>query len=208
MGKEEEPLRLVIGVPSNDTIQIDTAMCITNLVAHCIHFGVAVGVVNEKTSLVHVGRNAIVENALKMDADYLLFLDTDMLFPRDLVQKLMAHKRSVVCCDAVRRRPPFSTVVTPVGGGSIDHNNCEELVEVEGASGAILLVDMKVFKTLEYPYFDVKLIEGEKREWLGEDYYFTKKVRESGRKVWCDTKASLEIGHIGTRGYMIPREQK
>jgi len=59
-----------------------------------------------------------------------------------------------------------------------------------------MLVNMKVFDLISYPYF--------KNDWEGDgfkggDIYFCENVRKAGIDVWCDP--TVTVGHIGSYTY-------
>ena len=54
-----------------------------------------------------VGRNWIVENAMRENAEYVLMLDSDVVPPRDAILRLMAHKVPIVHGLYYMRTPPF-----------------------------------------------------------------------------------------------------
>jgi hypothetical protein len=55
---------------------------------------------------------------------------------------------------------------------------------------------MTVFEALSKPYFRF-LTDEASGEITGEDYVFCDRARAAGFRIWCDTRLSLEIGHIG-----------
>ena len=189
--------KVAICIPSGELIHADFAMSLLHLCMVARNHGIQLGVVNHKSSIVEVGRSQLVESARDLNADYMLFLDSDMLFPADLLVKLLEHKKDLVCTDASTRRPPYKTVVRTVAGDPIKYDaKTEKLVELKGASLACCLINMNVFDKIERPYFLVTY--SDKHHFLGEDYYFSNKVREAGFSFWCDTELSRGIGHIGT----------
>lgn len=202
------PLKVLIGVPSGDMIHTDFAM---NLVTMCMTTqvkGIRVGVVNPKFSLVQVGRCDIIATAKQLKADKVFFLDSDMLFPPETLLRLLSHNLPIVGCDALRRREPFTPVVMGMDGKPLNHTpEIETLVELKGGSQACQLIDMSVFEKLKEPYFHVEWNEDTK-SFLGEDYYFSNKVRAAGFKIMCDTKLSQFIGHIGVKPYYLKDEKK
>ncbi len=64
----------------------------------------------------------------------------------------------------------------------------EDLIECDGVGGGCLLVHRRVFDALEKPYF--KCNPGTQ---VGEDFYFCRKVREAGFKIYLDP--SILCGH-------------
>lgn len=205
--KEKKAIKVAVGVPSGDMIHADFSMALINLTLTSVYNGIQVAIINQKSSVIEMGRATIVEQAKDINADYLLFLDSDMMFPPNLLVELINQQKTenkkVICCDAVRRRPPFTQVVKDIKGKHIDYDKIpKRLVELKGGTSAIQLIDMSVFEMMERPYFLVTWNDAE-QEYLGEDYYFTKRLSKFGIKMYCDTFLSRKIIHIGTKNYMI-----
>ncbi len=72
----------------------------------------------------------------------------------------------------------------------------EDLIECDGVGGGCLLIHKRVFDALEKPYF--KCNPG---TLVGEDFYFCRKAREAGFKIYLD--AGILCGHRqrGLTGY-------
>ena len=201
MEKQVNPTNVLIAVPSSDLIHTDFSMALLNLSLHSLMNGVQIGVVNPRFSLVQIGRCDSVEHALKMGVNWLFFIDSDMTFPADTLIKLLAHDKDVVCCDASTRRLPLHNVVTKLNGESINYKEDNpHLIELKGGSTACMLIKTSILKNMTKPHFHVEW-DGDK--YLGEDYYFTKKITDCGSKVYCDTKLSRSIGHIGIKTYGV-----
>jgi GT2 family glycosyltransferase len=193
-------MKVAIGIPSGDMIHTDFAMSLVNLVGFSMANGIQCAVINQKSSVVEIGRCEIMASALGIEADYLLFLDSDMVFPHYTLLNLLKHGEPIVGCDASRRRAPFDSVIAGADGKPIDHATAKGLVEIKGASTACLLVSNGVMKSVGLAPFQVTW---NGKEFLGEDYYFSNRVRESGYKIYCDADLSKEIGHIGMRAYFV-----
>src|SRR6188768_601027 len=54
-----------------------------------------------------VARNEICAGALACGADYLLFLDADMVHPADMFEKLLAHDKPVITARYHTKKAPF-----------------------------------------------------------------------------------------------------
>jgi len=197
----KDATRLVIGVPSGDMIHADFAMSLVNLTLQSYMEGCSIAIINQKSSIIEVGRNQIVEQAVLQGADYLLMLDSDMLFPADIFLRMKKWDKAVVCCDAVQRRAPYNQVVQLEDGSKIDHENCvEDIVKLKGASTACMLIDMHKLAGIEGPWF---VVEWKDNKFLGEDYYFTKLLKEKGIDIWCDVALSKRIGHMGNKAFYV-----
>jgi len=201
-------VKVAVCIPSGPMVHTDFALSLSFLAVKSIRCGIHLCIVNYQSALVEVSRNELIESARKLDADKVLFLDSDMTFPDTLLVDLLATNKDIVCCDALRKCPPFKTVVNDAEGNEIDHENCEfDLVELMGASTAAMLVDMKVFDRIDRPYFHVAWKDD--NTFQGEDYYFSDKVRTKGFKIWCDVKSSKNIGHIGAYTFFVrPKKPK
>ena len=196
LNRPKKPLRVGIGIPSGDMVHADFAMSLAFLTVHSILSNIQLIFINQKSSLVEVGRNLIVDAAKSVKVDKLLFLDSDMTFPDTLLVDLLKTKADVVCCDAAMRRPPYDTVIRDINNNRINHaNETKDVVEVMGASLACALIDMKVFDKVKAPYFVTSWPQPD--QFLGEDYNFGNKVRDAGFRIWCDINTSKKIGHIG-----------
>lgn len=204
----EKPLRVVIGIPSGEMLHTDFAMALTNLCLKSWMAGIHCIIVSQKSSIVEVGRCEIVASAKQLNADKLLFLDSDMTFPADLLTRLLSHDKPVVGCDASQKRAPFETVIAGMDGKKLDHAGRAPLdpplVEVKGASCACQLVDMAVLRKLPEPPF---MVTWNGKSFLGEDYYFSNAIRKAGFKIYVDMPLSKKIGHIGMKTFFINTEK-
>lgn len=202
-------VKVAIGIPSNDLIHADFALCLVNLCIYSIARGVHCAIINQKSSLLEIGRNQIVQSAFEIGADWLLSLDSDMTFPAQTLQRLLYHKQPIVCADASRRREPIHSVLIGMDGQRLKHDPAVDekspLVEVKGGSNAVSLISMEVFKKLKPPHFLVEYNE-KKREFLSEDFYFSNRARIGGYKIYCDPYLSPHIGHIGAKTYFLKDE--
>lgn len=155
-------------------------------------------------SLVYSSRNNLAIQALKNEADYVLWLDSDMMFPsgvlRHMIQELEKQEGDVILSGVYYRRvAPFS----PVAYEKLDIDDQgratwkeleqipEDVFEVEGCGfGCVLmptsaLVDVQTkFGTMFNP------ING-----TGEDLSFCWRARQCGWKFLCDPR--MDLGHVG-----------
>jgi hypothetical protein len=211
-GKKKEnkkPTVILIGIPSGRTIHATTAMSLVAMATETmIRKNVRIAVVNQQSSLIEIGRCHLAETALELKADYLFTVDSDMVFPKNTLIRLLKHNKAVVCCDASRRMPPFTSVVKGLDGNLLDYDkDLPELVELSCGTSACQLTKVSVFEKIKRPFYDVQWSKDGK-SFTGEDYYFTKKLRKAGVKTWCDTIMSLRIGHIGEKEYYINQDDE
>lgn len=138
-------------------------------------------------------RNRIVEEALKNNSDYLLFIDADMIFPPDLLIKLLAHDKDICNALAFRRIKPHYPCIFKFDNA----NKCYQtmsytkgLLEVEATGMAAILIKTDVFKSLKKPWYYYR------DNLFSSDLTFCENVRKAGYKIWVDS--DLKIGHLGS----------
>lgn len=156
-------------------------------------------------SLVYDARNDLCTQAIKGHFDYIMWFDSDMVFPPDVIHRLMEHLDNG--CDIVtgvyfRRRPPYTPVLYSkldfdMENESIEYEPSKEipedgLFEVQGCGFGCVLMKTAV---LHHMGLDLGLwfepIGG-----IGEDLAFCIRAAKAGYKVFADP--TIRIGHVGT----------
>lgn len=186
--------KVAVCYPSSDMVHADFALALAGLclAAHPI----PVTVINAKSSIVAEARNNGVEDARQSGAEYLLFLDSDMVFPLTLLHRLLVHRKDIVGALYTKRLPPYDLLGKAVASQPVPDAN--GLVEMARLPTGCMLIRMAVFDALSKPYFYFG-INQEQQTLLGEDYAFCDGARLAGFRIWADLNLSQEIGHIGQR---------
>jgi hypothetical protein len=188
-------VRLVIGVPSFGAP--DPLFAIDSLAPLMYHIGRRHPEI-EETLLIrdtrtyrHHARQAIVESALSVNADYLLMLDDDQTFTGNAFDMLWEHNHHRVVSGLyfTRTIPPVPCIFNLGAQGSdpILEYPKDTLMEVEIVGFGFILFQMQIFNQVPGPYFQVG-------NWLGEDVAFSVKLQAAGIKQWVHT--GCRIGHI------------
>lgn len=183
---------VAISVPSGDMVHADFALALAALCHEA--GGIDLKIVSNKSSIVAIARNNGVDAAREMAADYLFYLDSDMVFPRRTLARLLAHGQDVVGALYTKRVPPY-----PLLGTALDVQPADAppgLMEMTRLPTGCLLIRMAVFDRLTRPYFRFDYDEAS-GVILGEDYIFCDRARRAGFRLWADVALSTEIGHIG-----------
>lgn len=153
-----------------------------------------------QTSMLAEGRQRLVEDCIAKGANKILWLDTDMRFPRQTLNMLLRHDQPIVGANYVSRRPPFRfTAATHEQTYLETRPGDKGLVEVAHLGFGCLLTDCKVFWD-EGPWFAFDwYFEDSENKWkqIGEDVFFCREARTRGHKVYVDQELSAAIGHIG-----------
>lgn len=163
----------------------------------------------EVGSLVYAARNNLAQAAIKSEADQVLWLDSDMVFTPDFLEKMTQVRKEndidFLTALCFRRKPPY----TPTIYDRLDWKDgkCgytqflsipEERFRVGGCGMAGVLMGTDVLMSVSSRYngrmFDP--LEG-----MGEDISFCWRARQCGYEIWCDPE--LTMGHVGT--YVVTR---
>ena len=191
--------KIFIAIPCMDQVPVQFCQSLATLEkAGPTAVGFQVG------SLVYSSRNNLAIQAIQQEADYVLWLDSDMVFPsgtlRYLLQEVEKHEDDVMISGIYFRRvAPFSPVA--YDKLSIDPNKgatWTELLtipdgqfEVEGIGFGCILMPTQVFIDVQSHFgtmFDPIL-------GTGEDLSFCWRARQLGWKIIADPK--IELGHVG-----------
>ena len=157
----------------------------------------------EVGSLIYAARNNLAKAALKAEADYVLWLDSDMTFPENFLGRMMktVQEKKIDFLSGLyfRRSEPYSPVIfdklEPVENGCSWTEFKEipkEIFKIGGCGFGGVLMSSDVILSVAAKFgrmFDP--LPG-----MGEDLSFCWRARECGYDLWCDP--SLEMGHVGT----------
>lgn len=193
LSAKPEP-KVIIGMGCQDIIHSSTAHAIgcaiignSNIVDFLMYKGC--DIVSARTWL--------VRQALKTDATHLLFVDSDIMFPPDAIQKLLAHDKDIVGVEYNKRKFPLEKVTKPL----------EEASETELYKGKVLgtglmLIRLSIFKNPAQPMGEPWFNFGRDSQGglvLGEDAWFVNTARDAGYESWIDP--TIKCLHLGEYGY-------
>ena len=195
--------KILIAIPCMDMVSARFAQSLATLskknVGDCI-VSFIIG------SLIYDSRNRLAEYAVRIEADYILWLDSDMTFPPDVLERMMKvldeHSEIDILTGLYcRRSAPFTPVAFDVlelnEDGVLQFENMDEvpdgLKEVAGCGFGCVLMRTDCL-------LDIAAKEGG-GVWfspmanVGEDCAFCMRARQEGYKIYIDP--SIEFGHMG-----------
>lgn len=150
-------------------------------------------------------RNVAAMSCLESGADYLFFLDSDVIPPPDTVPRLMAHNVPIVSGVYCRRSPPHAIPVMIKNKQWVTSFPANALISVDVVGAGCLLVHRDVFASLPPQrvgshWFDWKVnLRGapgfDEADCMSEDFTFCAHARKNGYKVLVDT--SIQCKHVG-----------
>lgn len=187
-------MKVTIAILCPENVNGDTAMCLAAMTPKIKgkYFLLSV-----KTAIVADGRNRALMEAKQNGSDYLMFIDSDIVFPEESLERMASLEKDIV------------TGIYHQGGQQnfrpciyrfTEKGQIENLViypkdkpfRVDAAGAGMLLISRKVIDAVPDNAFDhINLPDVGQ---IYEDVSFFHRVREFGFEVWADP--SLRIGHI------------
>lgn len=224
-GAVEDGYTVSINVPSGVMVHAGFARDLTALMgfttAHFVREGVLKSIsLNTVTgTYIHKARQQLAAMTLKQGADYSLWLDSDMRFPKDALARLLMHERPIVGCNYAMRGAPTNYV----GIKRIPHKDDrdgERLLTTEKKEGlepcealgfGCILIRSDVFLSLPDPrdmgpWFNFRW-DPDIQQVVGEDVFFAQLVKEAGWEILCDHDLSKRITHLGEFDYRLDQVQ-
>lgn len=144
-------------------------------------------------------RNIIIDQAFENKCSHILFLDDDVIPPKDTLVRLLAHNLDIVGGHYLMRNFPHQPIAF---SNALPDGACEYLINNDLQTGVIevvatglgcCLIKTSVFEGLKRPY--IRLGELQADHWC-DDLGFFKRVREAGYKIHVDL--DLLVGHYAT----------
>jgi len=196
-------MKLAICVPARDTVHTTFVQCLVNLTKKLTKDNINFEVVFNLGSVVSQQRNELVDSSLSINATHILWLDSDMHFPDNTLERLMSHDKKIVAATySTRYKPQRSVAFT-------NQNNYNDrllektgLHEVWAVGMGCMLTHRSVFETLPRPWFNHEW-DLRTESFMGEDLFFCKSAAEHGFDIFVDTDLSQETGHYGTKIFLL-----
>ena len=108
-------MRIAILIPARGQMEVATAFDLVAMCAYTIKTtNHDIDLFTSSGTLIFDQRNNLVKTALEIKADYLLFVDADMRFPKDTLQILMAHDKDIIGVNATTRSEPVKPTAKPI----------------------------------------------------------------------------------------------
>lgn len=192
-------MRTLIAVPCMDTVHTLFFSSMMNL-----HKPEGTEIAVSCSSLVYTARNLLAKKAIDEGFDRVLWLDSDMVFDADLMDRLsedMDKGLQYVCGLFFTRKNPIRPCIYSYLGNrkndagedipAADHFTDyprEQVFPVEGSGfAAVMMTTDLIRKCGPSPFFPVM--------GFGEDFTFCLRARETGATLWCDSR--IKVDHCG-----------
>ena len=189
---------VAVCIPTGEMIHTRTVMCLTEMLFNA-HETINVPLQFLMGSNISESRNQLVRKALAFNPDYVLFIDSDMHFPKDALQRLMFWDKDIIGATYCKRAPPFDVIGKTVSGEMPLHG----VVEAERLPAGMLMIRASVFKEENYPWFYESYDAN--GELHSEDTNFCDDARKRGLDIWLECGLSVEMAHLAIYPIMIPQ---
>lgn len=207
-------LNVAVGIPSNGMWVADFAVSFCNMIVYFQTHKVGeykqqiLQTISSKGSILPKQRSECVSMALKNGADYLLWLDSDHTFPRQLLHELLMAKKDIIGINCVTKQIPSSTTARKAPAGSdplygtlvYSDETAPRYEKVWRIGCGVLLVNMDVFRKTGPNIFDMKWRD-DVQAYQGEDWTMCEAFEKAGYDIWIDNALSREVGHVGFLEY-------
>jgi hypothetical protein len=196
--------QVVICVPTNGMVHAMFTFCLINAIRYTELQGIPVILDMDAGTVLSNQRQVLLDTALfNHDADHIMWFDSDMTFPEDVIVRLLAHKKNVVCATYSKRVPPFH----PTAFNNIDpvepvDTTGHGLATVRYTGFGCVLMKAAAIKDIPSPNFPLKW-HAASNTWHGEDMGFCDLLHERNIKIHCDLDLSREIGHLGQQEFRV-----
>jgi GT2 family glycosyltransferase len=192
-------MKILIAVPCMDQVPAPFAQSLALLKKPD---GVECTLAMQMGSLIYTSRNNLAQQAIQMDADYVFWLDSDMVFEPDTLIRMLktVKERNIDILSGLyfRRVKPYSPVL--FDKLDIRKNICswsefekipEDVFEIGGCGFGCVLMETSVFLSVQSKHGNMFAPISNN----GEDIAFCWRARDCGYTIYCDP--SVICGHIG-----------
>lgn len=194
-------MQIGICIPAHDTLHTNFAISLANLTSRLTRDNIDYQLHVICGSVIAESRTRLANEALEHGATHLLWLDSDIHFPANIVSKFLKHDKDIVAANYSTRYHPYRSVAFT---DPTDTNKRLEtkigLHKIWAIGMGCMLVKRQVFDELPKPWFNHEYNQ-DLDTYSGEDIYFCNQANHHGFDVWVD--AEIQLAHIGTKANIL-----
>ena len=199
--------KILIAIPTARYIEPETFKSIYNLntpIGYSVDFQYFYGYRVDQV------RNLIADWAKRNSYSHVFFVDHDITFPPDTLERLISYDKPVIS-GVYRQRNEEQhleiygqnyTKTSPEDLYSLSNfvDGHYDLIRIAACGFGCALVKTEVFSIVGYPQFEYH-VALDHNNTLSEDVDFCRKVNNKNLSVWCDR--SVVCGHIGSKTFEV-----
>lgn len=195
--------KVLVGVPCGPQVDAGFALDLALLHGYTtfVRPDMEVGLYFLKGTYLPRARAAIVTHALAHGYSHILWVDSDMRFPKDALLRLLGHAVPIVGANYVTRQPPILPLATDMDRQPVFHGE-RDLEDVRFCGMGLMLTETQVFAKMGKPYFAVgynKQVD----DYAPEDAFFCDQARRHGFRVQVDWPLSEQVRHAGVLEFTL-----
>lgn len=182
----------LIGIPTANTVEPETLKSI---------YGLADAGTDTSLDILYgfridIQRRLLCEEAIRIGADYLLMVDSDVVLPPNALHDLLDPPAEIVSglvrLRGLRHQGEYAAVF-PSGGGAMLYKDIPEgRSRIGRCGGACLMIRTDVLKYIPEPWFEYHEESGGRS--VSEDIWFCSQAAKAGIPIYADKRVTC--GHI------------
>lgn len=183
-------MKLLIGIPCLEQINVSFARCLMKLTERLRKDGIEHEVLFASGSLVYLAREKIVEKAVKEKFTHVLWIDSDMIFDDDVFNKLFNANQPFVCGLYRSRHAPYGYTIYDKSNHAIEIVP-KYLFRAFMCGFAGVLTETSLLLTVAKANGGRCFTPTAK---YGEDFQFCERANNAGVPLYCEPSA--KFGHV------------
>jgi len=221
---KDKKVSVAILIPTKGKMHTKTVESLLGLLQYNQSIKLDTGIIFAEGTLLATVRSRLIEEFLKKDYTALMFIDSDMTFAPNMIQKLIDTKKSIVCAVAKVRGGKHWNIFTrdEISGKYMPYKDIDDkLIEIDATGCACILIEKEVVQEIldlksksheiwidmERGYDKKNLLVNETLTNLqkdnmlfsvigekSEDIIFCEYIKSCGYNIYAD--CSLKLGHI------------
>ncbi len=188
-------IRVLIGVPTRGLLSAQWVLSFLKQ-SHPVNTSIDYKFIVGKD--VSTARDELVQEAIKLGTEYLIFIDDDVIIPPDTITKLIniadQEKDIVAGVYYSKQIPPEPLIFKGRGTGCFKNWEIGEIIDdIDGVGMGLTLLKTAIFKKIKRPWF--KTVESSRKSTkngklfysVDESLYFCNKAISKGFQITVDT---------------------
>ncbi len=190
--------RIMVAVPHGGMLNGEFVSSLVDAFCYAKHFA-DVYLALKQSSVIDRNRNELAHAAVYTGMDAVMWFDSDMKVPINVIHVLWEHQKSIVGGAYPNRVEPVRQVGEAKDGLPLKD---EGLREMDYLGFGCVMVKVDVLRNMKGPWFKFEY-HGDSLIPSGEDTYFCRQAQSLGYTVWCDQALSKDLVHIGSRNLSL-----
>lgn len=202
--------KVCLGLPNTGQIEMETAHCLMAMNNYMISkyhgTGFDICLITIDGTIIPQSRIGIVQQALQMNATHVLWIDSDMTFPKTTMERLLSHRLPVVGANYSQRKRPCKPTASNMDDNWIYDEGQAGLEEVKFFGHGVCLVETAVYEAMHQPWYMNAWIERADGSGhvMGEDVWFFRELKaQLDVDPVIDHDLSRQVSHIGKHHYTM-----